>query len=659
MLTKETKVQYNKKYKTKLLMVLLGLAIVPALLISSVLLLQSIKGFSDEITASNQTVVSSLEETISKSMGGAETALKSIGDTIDVNRISNDQKSVMLKLVENSELISQIYVMNQSGMQVYKTSGDLADRSDRDYFIKAINGELNYSDVLISGSTNKPIVVLAIPLEKGKGVIGASIDLSGLYDLLKPYEDGLGSYGFIVERNGLTIAHNNETFVEEMLDATFLEPVQYLIKGESGIIRYKYEGVEKLSVYRSMEKTGWGIVYQKPVEVAFKIANEQRNTAFGLIGISIIVSILIALQAANNIIKPIQGITIIAEEVSAGNLNVVVDSKLTTRRDEFGKLAYSFSVMIESTKELLLKIVSNSDIINDKVEVLAEITNQSSLAIEEVANGAMALATDAQNDMIAITTSSEKTEKVAEGSYKVSELTIDLKDIVDRNEVGSTEGLAITKKSMEKLNVTHMTSLKINNQISSLSDAAENIGQITDAIKTISDQTNLLALNAAIEAARAGEAGRGFAVVADEIRKLAEESTKFANDIVDIISRIQEDVSETSNSFGVIMGELDETVKHMEILEMKVVDIADLSVEASKSVKEINQISEVQSEYASDMNVQMQSVLKSIGETGNTTATISASVEEQTAATEQIASMVEDFKVLTKQLVQLTKHFQL
>lgn len=100
--------------------------------------------------------------------------------------------------------------------------------------------------------------------------------------------------------------------------------------------------------------------------------------------------------------------------------------------------------------------------------------------------------------------------------------------------------------SLSKENIK--TSEKMDQLLLSMEKLKERTEVIVNAvqlIRNISDQTNLLALNAAIEAARAGEHGRGFAVVAEEVRKLAEQSKKFADTIIENVQIVEQAVSES------------------------------------------------------------------------------------------------------------------
>lgn len=79
-------------------------------------------------------------------------------------------------------------------------------------------------------------------------------------------------------------------------------------------------------------------------------------------------------------------------------------------------------------------------------------------------------------------------------------------------------------------------------------DNLKQTDRILGLIKDVSAQTKLLGLNAAIEAARAGEAGRGFHVVAEEIRKLSDRTAHSVKEINDILTQINEQVLQMTES---------------------------------------------------------------------------------------------------------------
>lgn len=103
-------------------------------------------------------------------------------------------------------------------------------------------------------------------------------------------------------------------------------------------------------------------------------------------------------------------------------------------------------------------------------------------------------------------------------------------------------------------------------KISSLSDAAETIGQVVELISSIAEQTHMLALNATIEAARAGESGKGFAVVAGEVKDLASQTSNAIEQISGQVGAIQGATKEAVEVFRKVsdsiiqVGELTEAI---------------------------------------------------------------------------------------------------
>ncbi|MBU2700561.1 methyl-accepting chemotaxis protein [Sporomusaceae bacterium BoRhaA] len=94
-----------------------------------------------------------------------------------------------------------------------------------------------------------------------------------------------------------------------------------------------------------------------------------------------------------------------------------------------------------------------------------------------------------------------------------------------------SKGFGDVKLSSLKLGSSLQNFSKVKKAAENLQSQAAKINEITGLVAAIAGQTNLLALNAAIEAARAGEQGRGFAVVAEEVRKLAEQSHQYSENI--------------------------------------------------------------------------------------------------------------------------------
>lgn len=260
--------------------------------------------------------------------------------------------------------------------------------------------------------------------------------------------------------------------------------------------------------------------------------------------INIILGIFL-FRYVNKVLKmPLVGAIKELNDLSNGKLNV--KAVKTESKDELGVLNNAVVNLSDKLKGVILEIQTGS-------AILLEASNKLSHASEELSTG-----------------SNEQASSLEEVSSTMEEIAGNIAS----NSDNAKETSAIAEES--SVGIANVT--EVSNESNR---AVQNIAEKMLVINDIAMQTNILALNAAVEAARAGEMGRGFAIVASEVRKLAENSKKAADDIIQTaeITKVQtEQANELLNS---MKPQVDKTT-HL------VHEIAAASLEQNNGVDQVN-----------------------------------------------------------------------
>ncbi|WP_028307681.1 methyl-accepting chemotaxis protein [Desulfitibacter alkalitolerans] len=572
---------------------------------------------------------------------------------------------------------------NRAGYEVFgiidkdgsnqRTDGGITDVSTRDYFIKAMQGIPNVSDVLISRATGEPIIVFAVPIVRNNQVEGVLIgirDGNELSNITNRINFGHNGYAFMVNGDGSIIAHPNSELVlsqynviEDAKENPAVKELADIVEtklttGEKGVAQYFLDGDNQYMGYAQVPGTTWSVAVEAPSSEIFANIVELNRiiliATLVIVAIGIVIALIISRQIAAPIILGVKH----SETVAKGDLIAELPRTLIERKDEIGRLAKALNTMTANLRELVKGVSNTVEHTLTSSQELAAISEESTSAADQVASAAQDVSSSAEQQLKIVQDTSATIEEMSAGIQSIAGNSNEVAELSSKTVDATLRGKKAIEDTINQLQVIGSGSENSVKSMLELESSSAKIGEIVNVINGIADQTNLLALNAAIEAARAGEAGRGFSVVAEEVRKLAEQSTEATKQIVAIIKENQNNIKVASEearqgSIGVQNG-----IKVAENTGLIFEEIVGLTDKMSEQIQNISASIEQMASGSQEVVTAIGQIEASSNNVTDQIQSISSASEEQSASMEEIASSSQNLARLAQDVKEFVKKFK-
>lgn len=224
------------------------------------------------------------------------------------------------------------------------------DFSFRDFFHEAMSTRrLFISGVYVSKAARRPVVSIAAPVPDDRGdvagVLVGALSLKTISRFISTIQQREGSLLYVVDRQGLLIAHSARTDVGQIQDTKDQPIVQAVLAGKSGTMTFQdpERGERLLGAFVPIPRLGWGVVATEPEAIAYAPSERLGRWLLWSAVACTALAIILAWGLARTFTAPVLRLTEATKKLAAGDPGA--RTGLPYLAGELGELARVFDDM--------------------------------------------------------------------------------------------------------------------------------------------------------------------------------------------------------------------------------------------------------------------------------------------------------------------------
>lgn len=298
------------------------------------------------------------------------------------------------------------------------------------YWTAPYHGSVEQDEHVIYISHTRPVVVDDVFL----GVVGSDYHFVTMLDTIEGFSIYKNGYVFVLDREGKVLVHPTEPMGSDLLtdyDGQYAWIVNEMVHSEKGFIEYEWiDGEDKFMVYNTIENGLKFAIAVEKKEVFDWFYKLQR----GVVIISVIVFsivLLLGLQLSKQITQPIDQLTRHLNEMSQGDYENTLSTKITTSEDEVG--------LLSARVEIMRKALKNSfDELRDYSKKLEQLVEARSLSLIESHQQLEDAISESEKQSLILYDLNQQLESVLIDMEKTQKQLIETEKIASMNAVLST-----------------------------------------------------------------------------------------------------------------------------------------------------------------------------------------------------------------------------